>query len=254
VGDFERSNWADEQFSTNYLDKADVFIPDRRRMFALVQSLIRHRFPYGGPLRILDLGAGDGALGDAVLGAFPTSHLTLVDASEAMLAEARQRFAHAPDFRFVLSDFQALMAGDELAGPFEACVSSQAIHHLGTEDKNRLFVYIHRLLAPGGVFVNADALLPPTEDLEKFYLGVWAEQMADAAGSLGMDEFVPEDVIRSYQDPRSMNRPDTIERQLAFLRKAGFVNVDCYFRSGIFAVFGGMRAGSGGTGFNTDIR
>ena len=253
MGDFERSKWADGRFSVNYLNKADVFIPDRRRMFALVQSLVTHRFPSGGRLRILDLGAGDGALGDAILEVFPGSHLTLVDASETMLAEAGKRFAHAPDFRFVLSDFQALTAGGELAGPFDACVSSQAIHHLEREDKNRLFGYIHGLLAPGGVFVNADVLLPPTQDLEEFYFGIWAEEMAAAAESLGMKEVVPEEVIESYRDPRSMNRPDSLERQLAFLREAGFVNVDCYFKSGIFAVFGGMRAGSG-TGFNADVR
>jgi tRNA (cmo5U34)-methyltransferase len=254
VGDFERSKWADEGFSGNYLDKADVFIPDRRRMFALVQSIVRHRFPAGGRLRILDLGAGDGALGDAILAVFPGSHLTLVDASEAMLAQARQRFAHAPAFRFLLSDFQALIAGDALAGPFDACVSSQAIHHLATEDKNRLFGYVHRLLVPGGAFVNADVLLPPTEDLEKLYFGVWAGQMAEAAEGLGKNEVVPEDVIGSYRDPRSMNRPDTLETQLALLREAGFVNVDCYFKNGIFTVFGGMRAGSGTAGSNDDVR
>ena len=78
--------------------------------------------------------------------------------------------------------------------------------------------------------------------------------MAAAAERLGMNEVVPEEVIESYRDPRGMNRPDTLERQLAYLREADFVNVDCYFKSGIFAVFGGMRAGSGSTGFNADVR
>jgi hypothetical protein len=69
-------------------------------------------------------------------------------------------------------------------------------------------------------------------DFEEFYFGIWAAEMADAAEHLGVKGVVP-------------------ERQLAFLREAGFANVDCYFKSGIFAVFGGMRAGSGS---NVDVR
>jgi len=38
-----------------------------------------------------------------------------------------------------------------------------------------------------------------------------------------------------------MNKPDTLSNQLTALEEAGFLDVDCYFKNGIFAVFGGKR-------------
>jgi len=38
-----------------------------------------------------------------------------------------------------------------------------------------------------------------------------------------------------------MNKPDTLANQLRALKSAGFVDVDCYFKNGIFVVFGGAK-------------
>ncbi|MCK7485662.1 MAG: hypothetical protein MZU97_08960, partial [Bacillus subtilis] len=38
------SPWAKEEFSENYLDNADIYIVERRRMFRLVASLYTHFF------------------------------------------------------------------------------------------------------------------------------------------------------------------------------------------------------------------
>ncbi len=37
------------------------------------------------------------------------------------------------------------------------------------------------------------------------------------------------------------NHPDTLAAQLRALENAGFVNVDCYHKFGIFAMFGGIK-------------
>ena len=51
----------------------------------------------------------------------------------------------------------------------------------------------------------------------------------------------PEDLIRRYKDPSSTNKPDTLGDQLKALESAGFTDVDCYFKNGIFVVFGGQK-------------
>jgi hypothetical protein len=38
-----------------------------------------------------------------------------------------------------------------------------------------------------------------------------------------------------------MNKPDTLSNQLKSLEEAGFLDVDCYFKNGIFVVFGGKN-------------
>jgi tRNA (cmo5U34)-methyltransferase len=37
------------------------------------------------------------------------------------------------------------------------------------------------------------------------------------------------------------NKPDTLNDQLNALRAAGFKDVDCYYKYGIFSMFGGRR-------------
>ena len=37
------------------------------------------------------------------------------------------------------------------------------------------------------------------------------------------------------------NMPDTLENQLKSLESAGFKNVDCYYKFGIFSIFGGEK-------------
>lgn len=43
-----------------------------------------------------------------------------------------------------------------LGGPYDLICSALSIHHLDPDDKHRLFGRIFSVLAPGGVFVNAD--------------------------------------------------------------------------------------------------
>ena len=37
------------------------------------------------------------------------------------------------------------------------------------------------------------------------------------------------------------NHPDSLRDQLAMLEAAGFTAVDCYYKFGIFAMFGGQK-------------
>ena len=37
------------------------------------------------------------------------------------------------------------------------------------------------------------------------------------------------------------NTPDTLKSQIEALEKIGFQNVDCYFKYGIFSLFGGNK-------------
>ena len=100
------------------------------------------------PGRVLELGCGDGRLAALVLDAFPESRVTCVDMSPPMLEAVANRFAGDERVEVVVYDM-----GERLpfAGPFEAVVSSLAIHHLTDGRKQTLYAEIAGLLAPGGV-------------------------------------------------------------------------------------------------------
>jgi tRNA (cmo5U34)-methyltransferase len=181
--------------------------------------------------RVLDLGAGTGLLAGLLAAAVPAVELTLVDGAPSMLAIAGERLTRqGARHRTVVGD----LAEPLPAGPFDAVVSALAIHHLADEAKRDLYARIRAAVVPGGVFVNAEQVAGPTPALDRRYHEVW---LAGTRASGATDEDLAGAAERMAYD-----RPAPVEAQCDWLRTAGFVDVDCFFKSWRFAVFGGWVA------------
>ena len=237
---FEESFWADEGFSSNYLENADIYIVERRKMIKMISSFFVH-YSQGDRISLLDLGSGDGVLTKALLKVNNKIHATLVDGSEAMLQKAKERLGTQQNLSFVEADFQEILDGKVEFGQFDYCISAHAIHHQEMKDKENLFRFIHRHLTTGGKFINADVVLPPSTEIEEWYFVIWKQWMQNMMDKLNVRNEKPEDVIKKFKDPLSTNSPDTLEAQLIALKNAGFSDVDCYYKNGIFALFGGIK-------------
>ena len=102
---------------------------------------------------ILDLGSGTGITAQRMLSVHPGADLVGVDASEAMLAHAREL---VPGATFVVADLEAPLP----PGPFDVVVSAFAVHHLDGAAKADLFARVAAVLAPGGRFALCDVVVP----------------------------------------------------------------------------------------------
>jgi tRNA (cmo5U34)-methyltransferase len=180
------------------------------------------------PKRILDLGAGTGMLTRLVLEAHPEARAVVVDGAAEMLTQAeaalgdRIEATHVQDLADPLPD-----------GPFDAVVSAFAIHHLDDPGKADLYARIFHVLAPGGPFVNGEQVAGPTPALDAMYRR-WHEEDSRALGSDDAEWAATEQRMR-------LDISAPVEPQLQWLRDAGFVDVDCPWRSGRFAVLAGRR-------------
>jgi tRNA (cmo5U34)-methyltransferase len=178
--------------------------------------------------RVLDLGAGTGLLSAHVAAGVPGVRLTLVDGAEEMLARAPAVVGDA---------LEATVVGDLRdplpAGPWDAVVSGLAIHHLADDDKRALSARVFDALEPGGVFVNAEQVLGPTDRLEA---AQHALHEADARAAGATDAEWEATLVRMSHD-----RCAPVEAQLGWLREAGFTDVDAPFRDHRFAVLVGRR-------------
>ena len=102
------------------------------------------------PRTILELGTGTGETAGRVLALHPDAAWTGVDASEPMLARARERLPRA--------DLRVGRLEDPLpAGPFDLVVSALAVHHLDADGKRDLFTRVAQLT---DVFVLGDVVVP----------------------------------------------------------------------------------------------
>ena len=184
----------------------------------------------GAAPRVLDLGAGTGLLAERVLRRLPGARVTLLDFSEAMLAHARARFAGS-------SAAVEIRVGDhataDLGGPWDAIVSALSIHHLPDGEKRRLFARAFAALAPGGVFVNADNVTAEDPAVQARDRAAWIA--AIRASGLGEAE------LAAALERTKVDILAPLAAQLAWLRAAGFAEVDCSYKWRLFAVFSGRR-------------
>jgi tRNA (cmo5U34)-methyltransferase len=181
-------------------------------------------------IEVLDLGAGTGLLSGFIATAFPMARLTLIDISPQMIERARERFAgHRDRVRFMTADLDRL----SIEGGYHAIVSALAIHHLEDDAKQRLFKKIHAALEPGGVFVNAEQVAGPTAAIERRNRESWLRRVRESG--------VGEDDLAAALERMKLDRSATVEAQLGWLREAGFGEVDCAYKDGMFAVIGASK-------------
>ena len=235
---FEESLWADTEFSQNYRDDASIFLPFRRQFIEITKSLYGYFINQNTETKILDLGCGDGLFIQELLKSFFPKSVTMVDGSNEMLEAARNRLGNAANLNFVHTSFQDLLAKEPLNDNFDFIYSSLAIHHLPFNEKKLLYAYIYKLLSAGGCFVHYDVVVPLSEKIEKWYLSHWRQVIKGHPDKERSEKLlgIPEQYKRN-QD----NIPDTLESQMEALELIGFREVDCFFKHGIFSLFGGFK-------------
>ncbi|MBB6174734.1 tRNA (cmo5U34)-methyltransferase [Nocardiopsis mwathae] len=173
--------------------------------------------------RVLDLGAGTGLLSAAIVQEIPDAEIVMLDRSEAMLAQATARFAA------VVGDLT-----DPLPeGRFDAVVSALAIHHLPHGGKRDLFGRVLRQLDEGGVFVNVEQVLAPTDRLERMYDEQHERHVQESR--------TPAEEWAAGRERMKFDIPIDVATQLQWLRDAGFAEVDCLAKDWRFATYAGWK-------------
>jgi tRNA (cmo5U34)-methyltransferase len=196
------------------------FIPGYETMLAVAADAVATV----SPALALDLGAGTGALSEALLERPAIGAVELIDVDPEMLELAAARVA-----RF---GARARLRGASYEEPLPACdavAASLSLHHLPTlERKAAVFGRVFEALQPGGLFVNADATMPPDASGRAASFRHWADHLV-ASG-------IEED--RAWRHFEEWSEEDTylpLDDELAALRSAGF-DAACVWRDGPICV------------------
>jgi len=162
--DHDHHQWDSREYVSKWAAGQDPKEKDREAAFRVLADTIP--FNSDAPIRILDLGAGYGALTAFLLNRFPYATAICQDGSREMAklgSERMEKFVGR--FEYVLCDFAQKGWQHYLQGSFSAVVSSIAIHNV-RESKSIEAIYhdIYPLVKSGGCFLNFDRPRPPWED------------------------------------------------------------------------------------------
>lgn len=172
------------------------------------QDVIRHivnqvaALPFPAA-EVVELCSGTGQLAEALLITLPQIRYTGLDRSEVLIAYASKRLASFDNrATLIQANLNEVAWLDDLRKPLQAIVSMQSLHDLGGEaEVDRIYGLSKKLLASGGLFLNADLTVPPGQD-----------------------------------KPDNPGRR-SIPRHLELLRRHGYQNVVCTLELGEFGCF-----------------
>lgn len=189
----------------------------------------RLRLPDGA--KILDLGCGTGILAEMLLEQVAMSSVSLLDFSANMIEVSERRLNRFGErAKFFHRVFQ-----DMPPGPYDAVVSTLAIHHLESgEEKRSLYLQVLDQLAPGGSFWQGEYVSSSSIEDYTINESSWGEWLATRG-------FSGEEVEMMHKRVAANDRPASLMENLAWLQDVGFTRVDCSWRYLKFAVFGGWK-------------
>jgi SAM-dependent methyltransferase len=135
------------------------YVPDREERFRVVIDVVgwgvARAGDRGGVPRIVDLGCGPGSLTGRLARTFPAAEVVGVDVDPLLLGLAASTGGGG---RVVSADLTDPAWPDAIGldGPWDAAVSSTALHWLAPDALAGLYATVAGRLRAGGVFVDAD--------------------------------------------------------------------------------------------------
>jgi len=214
-----------EQFdniSEDYDKQRKQLLPCFDDYYHLPLSMLEYE---GDKPKILDIGSGTGLFSSILLKKYPKACFTLIDISDKMLSEAKERFAGLDNFEYIVSDYTKHIFDKK----FDIIISALSIHHLDAQNKRELFQKCYQWLETGGVFLNADQVLSPSPEIENNFSSIWRSQVENSG-------LANEEIQKAYERVK-LDNPSTLDEQMHWLREAGFSQVDVVYKYLHFCVF-----------------
>ena len=161
---WDHHDWASHDYVLEWAERQDDSEPHRDQAFGVIAATMPCESE--ARVKILDIGSGYGALTYYLLSQFPHAQTVCHDGSAEMLALGRERLAKFKDrVKFIQSDLSEPGWSKKLAGPFDAVVSSIAIHNVREHATIRsIYRECFDLLNPGGCFLNLDRMRPSVNE------------------------------------------------------------------------------------------
>ncbi len=230
-----------EAVSKTFLEGVRGAIPLAAEQIDVMLKIIQTASPHVESF--LDLGCGDGILGQAIFNKYPHAKEIFLDFSEQMIQAAKSKL-DKNQVEFIAQDFGKKEWVDSLQGksPFDVIVSGSAIHYQPDIRKKEIYGEIYGLLKPGGIFLNMEQVSSNSQWVEKIYEDLFIDCLYSFHQNNGSHSSRDE-IAQGYYNRKDKEADilATVETQCEWLRKLGFIHVDCFIKIFERALFGGIR-------------
>jgi len=241
------------QMIEEWEDMQDKYYPDRQQLYDFVVTLIPS---VTGTEKVLELFTGSGSLSKRVLDRIPGTRITAVDFDDIMLDMARYNLRDKKEMtRLIKRDLRDPKWYEDLPLDFDAVISAHAFHLLPDNRKLRLYKDVAGLIREGGLFICLDEVKSSFMEFDK----LCSRQLASIRKNSGIRELSEDwrdfwnrvgkrlgrenyarNLLKSIY-PEGIDTMGTLPSQLDLLKKAGFGEVECFYRDISIVIYGGMK-------------
>lgn len=224
-----------QQVHDHFNDEAQVFdsnilksVPYYIEMLEALTSMLP--FKKNQKVNVADIGTGTGNVALAVKRACPNANILCIDLSQNMLDIAKEKLKGFKGVKYVRAD----IASYAFPYKFDAIISSLTLHHLETDkDKHTLHKKAYAALNKGGIFINADIIIAPNKKMQEIYINKWKNFLLKSS--------TPSFTADRHEKYLAEDRPAILLNEIKSLQKAGFKNIEVFWKYYNFAVYGGNK-------------
>jgi tRNA (cmo5U34)-methyltransferase len=212
-----------DEMSNQYTDIMDQMVPHYRKLITSMLELLPANFH---PVRVLDLGCGNGNVSTLSMVLFPNAKHHLVDASEDMISACNERFkGRSATYE------QCLFQSMELkADTYDLVIAGFSLHHLETNEKKLFFNRLFPAMTKQGIFTCADLFINKEDEEHEMLLKAWQKFVFSKGRSIEDWDWL----INHYD---AYDRPNKYADQEDWLLNAGFARVELSWSDGHWGCF-----------------
>lgn len=216
-----------EQVKEHFTKQADEYeelmvklVPQYLEQNQIIYSLLPNE---DENYRVLDLGCGNGILSELVLQKLPNSYIVGFDLTESMLKVFEKKLSkYSGKFESKQGDFRT----DSIGNEYDIIIAGLTLHHLTWEEREKFYKTLYSSLNEGGLFIARDIIIDENKVVVNDQYGHWKEFMKSQG----------EDPDFWYFKHIEKDHPMTLTDHFTWLRKAGFLMVECQWRLYNFAI------------------
>ena len=209
-----------------------ILLHDYMRHQAISRLLRAFLAACGGPLRVVDLGCGDGWMAYECLKNSPVSLYVGIDTSSDALARLQTRppigglpVGASRDLRCV--DVR-LAVGQFPKDVFNVVLASYCVHHFSQAEKTALLGDICRILEPGGMFFWVDEVRRPGQTRDEYC------QALEQDMRLNWTALSRQEIEETLDHLRRFDFPEEESWMVQAANSAGFAAPTTLFRDDLF--------------------
>ena len=225
-----------------YEHKQRLVVPKKDEMLDIIVKL----FPYSSDekIKVLDVGAGKGALTERILYGFPNSIVTCLDSSQEMLRDARNQLSEFKDrVNYVQSNFNYADWNKFFSNGFEVIASAIALHYLKPQGRKRFFQQCCNMIKDDGCLINGTGFKSGDTRIQQMYDDFQAKYIQDQLRKLEGKQLTIEEIVRRRKENRERAGVNfySVKEQIALLEDSGFKRAECVWKYFSLAVVIGLK-------------